>query len=568
MIDNFLITDRLYTIEDFRKFPQLAKSTKPPKPNGLMPRTVAGALQDMRPGNTHFNALTVSKALVEQGVGLEEVRAVLDAKMDDKEDMEKILTSTVKRYGKQLNKPRPVYPYNAMGVFTDVCKAFSAATQVPIEGVFPAVLVSASACVAHLKDAENIMGSARPLSLYTCIVMDSGGRKSSLFEKVMKGIDRWEEQRNISYQSDLRKYEFDLHDYNSQKDSLKKKIAKEGITSQSGAYGDFLEISEPQPPKTPTLRISGDFSVAALGKATQHGRGSYLIAEDEGSQFFHGLSMDTKTIRHTWGVLNIYWDGKRPSDVRITRDGISSGKARINMMVGSQPCIFDPVIRNEGNKGQGVTARLLIEVPFDNRGTRLYEPEKVTEKHKIHMESFWQHQVHCLSYPPKMNDGEFAPDKLPLSDYAKKILVDFYNETEQTLLNENKDYGGEVAKIADIATRIGAVMSLWANPECDEIKADHIRNACQLAQYYLDMNIWAQENGVDPDRNREIANRIVGWFGNEPFYTAKLAKYMHKPVDEAKEVLNTLVEEDIIIILEENTIIDGSPRKECWQVSQ
>ena len=568
MTDNFLITDRLYTLEDFKKFPQLAKSTKPPKPNGLMPRTVAGALQDMRPGNTHFNALTVSKALVEQGLGVQEVRAVLDSKMDDKEDMEKILSSTVKKYGKQPNKPRPVFPYNAMGVFTDVCEAFAADTQVPIEGVFPAVLVSASACVAHLKDAENIMGSARPISLYTSIVMPSGMRKTKLFEKVMVGIDRWEKQILDRYKSDLKQYEFEQHDYNSRMDALKKKISKEGIASQSGAFADFLETEEPQPPKAPTLRISGDFSVAALGKATQYGRGSYLIAEDEGSQFFHGLSMDAKTLRHTWGVLNIYWDGKRPSDVRATRDGIAGGEARINMMVGSQPNIFDPVIRNEGNKGQGVTARLLIEVPPDNRGTRIFDPDRVTKKHKIYMESFYEHQVYCLRLDLPIKDGEFAPDKLPLSDYAKKILVDFYNETEETLLDVNKDYGGEVAKIADIAARIGAVMSLWANPECDEIKADHMQNACRFAQYYLDMNIWAQENGVNPKRNHEIANRISEWLGYEPFYTAKLAKYMHKPVDEVRELLNTLVEEDIIIILEENTIIDGSPRKECWQVSQ
>lgn len=170
--------------------------------------------------------------------------------------------------------------------------------------------------------------------------------------------------------------------------------------------------------------------------------------------------------------------------------------------------------------------------------------------------------------------NELEPRLLSLSDGARELLTQYYENTEREQVHD-----GELAhvrpyasKSAEQAARIAGVLTLWENQNAHEVQAATMAQGISLAQFYLSeasrladaamvsieieraelLRIWLLDNWHEP----EILPREIMQYGPNSL----------RESPKMKAALALLIEHGWLSKLPEGELIRGSNRKEAYQI--
>jgi hypothetical protein len=176
---------------------------------------------------------------------------------------------------------------------------------------------------------------------------------------------------------------------------------------------------------------------------------------------------------------------------------------------------------------------------------------------------------------PTWNDGRtLKPERLALTPSARELLVSFSDimEEAQAPRGNLSHVTGTASKVAEQAARIAGVLTLWADLEANEVQADVMADAIDLAQFYLsEASRLASVATVSVEISKAEALRkwlIEIW--QEPEVLARdvvqFGPNALRETPKARAALGILEKHGWLVALEAGTVVRGSSRKQAWKI--
>lgn len=274
-------------------------------------------------------------------------------------------------------------------------------TEVPVDMTAMLALAVVSAALQG-RLAVRFGGWVEPVCLYTAIVMDSGERKSSVFNSLTAPLRDLEEEiadieartlaENAEQERDLeRRIAAKDKEIEKQTALVSKIAAEDGVTSDNYRkeaadldtkrveYTDLLEMQRRFVKLYETQLISSDLTPEACSKILSEQRHSALAVMSSEGGVFEVLSGMRYNVSSN---LDVFLKGHSGDDVVINRVGREVERVKrailtLGLMV--QPMVLEELGSKKAMAGKGLLARFAYSVPQSRLGYRQVLTEPVSE---------------------------------------------------------------------------------------------------------------------------------------------------------------------------------------------
>ncbi len=464
----------------------------------------------------------------------------------------------------------PEFPVSALGPLEDAARAIQDMTQAPMAICAQSVLAAATLAVQAQRDVSLPAGGQKPLTGLFVSVAESGERKSSVDRIALAAVYDVEREwlqtsdaGNLAYQNDKAAWELT-------RDGAKKqnKADKASLLEALNVIGP-----EPKPPPHPMLLIS-DPTPEALVMHLSNGRPFAGVFTAEGGLLIGGAAFNDEAKTRMAALLNTLWDGDAIRRKRVGTGATYLPGRRCTLHVMLQPVIADGLFGQALFDGIGLTARMLLVAPDSTAGTRLYRSPSQLSTAVLEI---YNQRIRSLLLRPLVfcsdSSGALDPPKLTLSPAAEVIWIGFHDDCERALvpggsLHRIRAFGG---KLAEHAGRLAAILTVYDNPEAEEVSAAAMHCGVALATHYAN-EMLRLADGASIPRDLKLAQRLADWWQRLPEPILHLAKiYQTGPTDlrfskAARAATEILEEHGWIARLAPGTVVDGAPRKEVWRL--
>lgn len=427
------------------------------------------------------------------------------------------------------------FPVWALGkTAAETVSALVQCTQAPVALCAQSVLGVMSLVASMKADIESIQGQAMPVAVYLMTVAKSGERKSAADRHTSAGI--------FAFQKRL------------------VELGQEGLSPE-------LIFSEP--------------TFEALVDRLQDGPGAGIVLNDDAASLFgsHAMSKE-KRKAFIAGLCSLY-SGQTINCARASRETKPLSGKPLSVHLMFQPYLVPEVFGDRELCEQGILPRVLPAFPPSTMGTRKFV--RPSEEAKNTLAHFHRICLDMLTHFYEQNaafdasDDPFAHQRalITLSEPAIGHLADFYNEIESAI-----GPGGNFEPIASFATRatenatrLAGIMSIFDNPDSNEVSLEAAEAGTDLAKFYL-ASVRGLRSFADAGNILGGASELAKWLVNnfrpgDLLYSQQIlqrgpSKYRSKA--ELAPALRTLVDRGWLVEQEGGTVVDGKPRKQAFQL--
>ena len=467
------------------------------------------------------------------------------------------------------------YPVEALGPLESIVRAVHDKTQAPIAIAAQCALAVGSLAVQGLADIETLGGSS-PCSLFFLTVAQSGERKSACDKLLMQAVREHESDAAAMYKVDYAQYETAQRLWEMTRNRLLKEASGTGAKSIS-ARAD-LEAQPPAPDQPlSTSRTATDPTYEGLVKLFAIGKPALGLFTDEGGGFIGGHAMNSDNRLKTCSGLSGIWDG---SPINRTRagDGASTMPGRrLATHIMAQPVAVRPMLADPIASGQGFLARFLICEPESAIGTRTrrgYNPASDTA-----LSLFSAKLRTALDADLPTKDGsrnELELGALKLSDGARESLLRYYEATEkaQAANGEFANVRPYASKSAEQAARLAGVLTLWQQPNAQEVSPETMADAVLLAKFYLSEAKRLVDAAViseEIDRAEMLRKWLIEKWGKDHLLPSDVVRYGPNSLREmpkAKSAMKLLESNGWLVRLPDNSEIRGKHRRVAYLIER
>lgn len=362
----------------------------------------------------------------------------------------------------------------------------AALTQVPQELAVQSVLGAAALACQPLADVTTPSGQITPLSLFVVSLARSGARKTSADDLAMEPFTVREGELRADYDM-LR----DAFDKAAALWEAERKAIMGGKKPRDQRKYDLDQMArKPEPPLMPELTIA-DTTIEGLLKRWSQMQGSLGLFTDEGGAFIGGYSMRGEGKLSGGATLSKIWDGK---PIRRMRAGDETAMPplygrRLSAHLMIQPDVAIEFLTNDTLEGQGFHSRVLLAMPPDLIGTRLFR--KPDSQALVHMSAYNAHMLELLRKPwplAEHSQNELRPRVLAMEEDAKKAWIIHYDEIEKQSGKDGRfaPLVGFGSKAGSITARIAAIFTLIEDADAPKVTALSMINAIEVMRWYLD----------------------------------------------------------------------------------
>jgi hypothetical protein len=468
--------------------------------------------------------------------------------------------------------PAPVFPMHALGPLRDPAEAIQMRTQAPMAICAQSVLAAATLAIQPHRNVDLPGGGTKPLTALFASVADRGERKTSVDRLALAPVYRIEEVWRARREEEMISYANERDAWKAAREAALKR--NKGDRSAIKAALDLLG-PEPKDPPRPMLLVA-DPTPEALILHLRDARPWAGLFTAEGGILLGGAAFSEDNRMRTAALLNVLWDGEAIRRVRVLSGDAYLPGRRCSTHIMMQSVLADQIFGDPVLDGVGTVARVLVTAPDSTAGTRLFrEPPSEC---KVILDAYDARLTTLLTRPPVFAEGTsdvLDPPGLSLSDAARRVWIEFYDEVERDLIEAGalcsiRAFG---AKMAEHAGRLAAVLTVYGDP--DGMEVDHHSMACgiQLVRHYATEMLRLHSVGrVAPDLR--LAAKLLAWWQALRDPRCHLAMiYQRGPnglrdAATARRVVRTLEDHGWLQKLPENTEVDGSPRKEVWELVQ
>lgn len=382
----------------------------------------------------------------------------------------------------------------------------------------PAVLGIANlAAMPHYK-IDTIKFGIKPIGLYILCMLPTGMRKSTNYNEVSVGIERFEQRQWDRLKNEVLRYELD-------EKAFKKACAKY-IKDQedNGTFGTVLLPDPVRPIETAEYRLK---------KATLNGIIDQLKSQpfvglfsDEAGEFFNshsfqgGRDAQSKSIEMS-AALTTMWDG----GIITRQTGMDSTKLSnraVNMMFFLQEETVRDFINNPVFSAQGFVHRILVtqsgavaKMPLDLSDEAIAQDNQIRSQ----LEPFHSRIDTIISQRLQMREDrafELQPKILRLNDQARMIFAHFYNERLESVDNELRNWSGFGERLLEHALRIAGTLAAFDG--VNTVTEQHAACAMDLMDYFIEQRINLQLGITSRNMTQTLGvERLAGWMQDKRF---------------------------------------------------
>jgi len=444
------------------------------------------------------------------------------------------------------------------------------ATLAPVAIPAQSALAVAALAVQGFADVETL-GGFRPLSLYALTIALSGERKSSCDAKLLAPLWDYEREQEKARQDALEGWRNNHAIWKGERERILGDAKKP--EKKAGARVD-LEKLGPEPSAPPsTDRTVRNPTYEGLTRQFREGCPSLGIFSDEGVQFLGGYAMKSENRQATLAALNDAWQGQ-PIKRTLSGEGaytLYGRRLSVHLMV--QPGVARTFMADPMAADTGFLPRFLTTEPPSAIGYRLTSHAR---QNPAALEAFGARLRAILETPLPVNPDTGALETRPLwlSPEAKAMLVGFSDaiEAEQGPGRSLRRVTGYASKAAEQAARIAGALTLWADMHAQQVQADTMADAIELAQFYLAEALRLSDAAtVSTEIERAEALRawlLEGW--THPDVTVRdvvqNGPNALRESPKARAALALLEAHGWVTKHEAGTVIRGAARKEAWHI--
>ena len=477
---------------------------------------------------------------------------------------------------------------DAMEVLTETANATDEIT-------LPVTLAVASFATQGLADGNPIMWNRCAISNYFCVLVPSGGLKTSISDSVLEGARRFEtdnrskaEEAEIEYQIQMKQYENEI------KDRVKQKIVVPGIIPV--ATNPFTKLTKPKHPRT-SRYMAGKFTLNGILNALK-GVPHFGIFNSDAAEFFnsHAFKDPTSSIELV-SALSRLWSGEQIDKLTGIEDIVTSGKRTTALFMLQQQLAGFFV--NSQFKDQGFTNRMLITqsekitkkradfadnknfkkittderlIPFNDRVYELLASVDDNQK-KPQKSGLLALRQKLLDIDERDINVLFL-DIQPISDTdnSYNILQEFYNDMVDKMEDKTyEEYQNFISRAYEHCIRLATVLSLFDKKST--VTEREVACSVGLMYYFIDQRMNLTIDGTIKVNDIVECAEKVHKFLQEKYPDKSVTKkilnncgpnqYRKMELPQRDRVMEELLSRDIIEITE----IDGKTLIRCKQIS-
>jgi hypothetical protein len=381
------------------------------------------------------------------------------------------------------------FPFHALGpIMGNAARAIAQDVQAPDSLAGGSVLAAASLAVQSLANVMLPHGQRSPLSVFVITGAGSGDRKSAVDAVACKEIEEVRKRQAREFSSLMEQYEADM-----------------GVRNKK----------DPEPPKpTPKSLTTGNATIEGISRLLKH-QSSIGIFSAEGGEMLGGHSLRDDKRSSGLAFYLKSWSGESLDSLRGGEGLTVLLGRRMAMHVLVQPVLLDALLGDPLAQGQGLLARCLIAQPDTLAGHRPYRDVNPHENPAV---VAYNHAIKMLleTYPALWDGGdgyELKPQDLHLTDDAKALWIEFYNEIERQQGNGSELEGARpfASKAAEHAARIAGIITLVENPLATTIPSAAMDAAIELTAFYLNEHLRLTGAGRQ-ERIDAHLRALLAWF--------------------------------------------------------
>ena len=426
-------------------------------------------------------------------------------------------------------EPRPAEPYAlaALGSLQSVVEGIAQAVGCEPGLAAQSVLMTASLATVGIADIDLPKIWVTGLPLFFVTIARSSESKSSADRRAIRGVKDRVAELAKEHKLQAKRHKDDVRIYAAAENEILKdrKLDRKTKADKLQALGP-----EPAPLLHPVL-ASADMTVEGVIKewARRTLRPVQALTTSEGGLFVSGAAMTKDMRMRTVATLCSLWDCESLTKVRAGDGVLIVGEKRLVAHFMIQPnfvpeLLGDPVLRE-----QGFLSRLLIAWPQSRIGFRADESDDDQEAVAAPAEEEFRRRIHALVSRSASDELELGkPLRVELE--ARKLWRAYSNEIERAqqpgaTYAEISDVAG---KSAEMAGRLAGVLTLYDKPGATVVIAKMMRNAIELARWYLNEALRITETGM---LRPEIVDAIelLKWLREHPQHRTKKALLQNGP---------------------------------------
>jgi hypothetical protein len=239
-----------------------------------------------------------------------------------------------------------------------------------------------------------------------------------------------------------------------------------------------------------------------------------------------------------------------------------------------QRVVADKLLGDAVLDGIGLTARMLIVEPESTVGNRPFREAHAgcAETLRAYMDRMMTLLTRQPTTAPDAPDV-LDPPAMTLTADARELWVKFHDVVERDLrpggdLHSIRAFG---AKMGEHAGRLAAVLTVYGNPDAMEVDREAVACGIRLAQHYAAEMLRLQGGAsIAPDL-RLTARLLAWWQGRSDPKCYLAAIYQRGPntisdAATARRTVGLLEEHGWVRRLERDIVLDGSPRRDAWEL--
>lgn len=466
--------------------------------------------------------------------------------------------------------PEP-YPFAELGtVLQPAAESLRRVIQAPDAVCGASILAAASLAAQALANVE-IDGRNIPLSLWLLTIAESGERKSAVDSEAMRAARDYERQLARAHEVEMTAHAAELDEWEARCTAARTKAKK----SQGAGLADALRAIGPAPPAPLVPRVVvADFTAEGLAKLLAIGQPTVGAFTDEAALVFGGHGMTKETVTRTAGTLCKLWDSGTLDRVRALDGATKLHGRRMAMHLMAQPVIAERALSDDVLSGQGFLARCLLAWPESTAGTRPYQSESLRDDAALDRLAYRLGELHRAPLP--LADGErqeLQPRPLHLTAEAKAAWIQLHDAVEAGMRP-----GGQFAtvkawasKTPEQALRIAGVLTLLESSVAQQIDADTIGRAAELALWHLNEAVRLAGTAQVSPEVRD-AEALLDWChetGRTLLYSRDALRLGPARIREREaftQAMGELERAGWAEPLKDGAVLDGRHRRHVWRI--
>jgi Protein of unknown function (DUF3987)/Bifunctional DNA primase/polymerase, N-terminal/Primase C terminal 1 (PriCT-1) len=442
------------------------------------------------------------------------------------------------------------------GWLGEMARATAESTETPFDLAALISIAVASACIASKVVVSPEAGYVEPVNVFTCTAMESGNRKTAVFNRLIAPLTEWENQQIVRMEPARRQVESQRRILEARIDALRRKAVSTPDPTAIVDEIQELETKLPIIPLPPRL-YADDCTPERLASLMAEQGGRIAVLSDEGGVF------ELLAGRYSRGVpnLDLWLKGHSVSPVRVdradrTRPPIMLDKPHLTVGLSPQPNVLQRLRDKPEFRGRGLLARFLYGLPRSPLGYRSLEARLIP----IDVESRYRAGIRLLLELVPENANQLCLSTRAYDewkDFQRQLEIEF---REGGKLQELTDWGGKLAGASlRLAGIFHSVEQVGGSAFQREIPADTMRLALDLAEHLIS-HARAVFALLERDPNVEHAEKLISWIVRQGLTSFTVRECFRVHQGRFKKV-STLV--PVLVLLEQHEYIRRESR-ESW----